>query len=667
VSSCLHHSILDLILKANINRPDQLLLLDDPAFIADMALPDLDFSNLNLGPGTSLEAQYSQFSSLASPGRSRSRSRSSSRQPINLEIPSEHGSSYQLPNPFQHGSSAHKDASAALEYGGDDDALLLDDLGLDFDFEALGLSNAAAAEHSGQAIYPGGLGRSDISASGRVRLDHDAVAGGLAERSELQFDAGGDFPMVFNDEVLPDADAFDITARGQQTENARLVSSISAEAPARRRKAQPKRIHPIADINRQELGNADLNAFQHNYLSNMESARLAQQGRNNTKLAKANARIFVWGNGLGGIGEYIRAQGGANHPLAMFAGDALMEALTGSSVALSEGGNKHYLEDGDEVEFDRRVRPRNDDGDEQPRALYDEYQLMNEDDEFLGQLDDSTEVGRDNAQDLLDHHSSALPWNISRSAYEFQDKDSFALTRAQANYFQRQSSVMSSRPVSELIPARNNQSFNLGSDDDQEPAVGLAFPSSVLSSAPAGSQLGFPATQFEAFGPSALVDTQTAQNSQWLADALENESKNFLEFVRASGEEYYAEVIARRIVAEEDRLKELKNGGGKMRDVVSREEKKGKRAVPFVTMFPEESTSKMVAAQAFLHVCTLATKGEVYVEQELEAPKWPTQPQQWKQKININEGLSVWVWYGEARVLTPVPRKKVDGSDPSDD
>ena len=82
---------------------------------------------------------------------------------------------------------------------------------------------------------------------------------------------------------------------------------------------------------------------------------------------------------------------------------------------------------------------------------------------------------------------------------------------------------------------------------------------------------------FELYGPAAVVDTQIAQESQWIRATLDQESSNFLEFLAAETE-----------------------------------------AVPgatFEQLLPPQEHSKIVAAQGFLHVLALATKGLIKVEQ----------------------------------------------------
>jgi meiotic recombination protein REC8, fungi type len=98
---------------------------------------------------------------------------------------------------------------------------------------------------------------------------------------------------------------------------------------------------------------------------------------------------------------------------------------------------------------------------------------------------------------------------------------------------------------------------------------------------------------FQLYGPAAAVDTQTAAQSQWLAAALDSESRNFLDFVDA-------QIRAKEPMV----LEEPQNGGRGLR-----------QAVTFEDLLPSSEHTRMVAAQAFLHVLTLASKNLVIVRQ----------------------------------------------------
>lgn len=106
---------------------------------------------------------------------------------------------------------------------------------------------------------------------------------------------------------------------------------------------------------------------------------------------------------------------------------------------------------------------------------------------------------------------------------------------------------------------------------------------------------------FQLYGPAAAVDTQTAAQSQWMRAALNQESTNFLDFVRA-------EIFTRMAASAEGQGVEISELA---------EDDEGKM-VTFEGLLPPGEHSKIVAAQAFHHVLTLASKGLVVVKQEDE-------------------------------------------------
>ena len=102
--------------------------------------------------------------------------------------------------------------------------------------------------------------------------------------------------------------------------------------------------------------------------------------------------------------------------------------------------------------------------------------------------------------------------------------------------------------------------------------------------------------EFQLYGPAATVDTQTAMQSQWVKAALDQESTNFLDFVKA-------ELAA---------TEEAEDGDDELGGTVAQLKK-----VSFHQLLPPSQHSKIVAAQAFHHVLALATKGLLKVEQEV--------------------------------------------------
>jgi meiotic recombination protein REC8 len=573
----------------DICSPDQLMLMDDPAFEPDLALPSLpplDFSTLDQG---FKDSQYSMLSSLNSSNAS-GFSNSSQASILGLQIPpsdSDITGQFQLPGRFQLGSSAQKTPSGVNPFDGDEPGLLDD---LDFEFDADGAMvevNAEELERRRTGVYPAGIGRlqSDSAASDRVRRDHEEALIGRPGR----LDDDGDFIMQMDDDmnILPDAEAFPKHQGAKQrgdNESCLEESSVSAEVPMKKRR-QRKALKVISDMDiRLDIRNSELSEWQTNYVQNMAKDKHAKLMRAINKYAVANASIFIWGNGIGGIGRTIRSSGNVPHPLDIFSGDKLKELLTG--VASSPDSRKKRARsafDESDEEKARNVRPRPDLEPQLPRAVGDDVFMPNFDDEMMPYPDDSSgvEQGREAFTPLQDHHSSAMPWNVSASVNSFRHRSS-SVVPGQG----RHSSVVPSRPGSRHPSASPLLGRGrLLSDTDLELPVGGA-----------GSTSGLENEEFEALGPSAAVDTQTAQNSQWVADALETESLNFLEFVRCSHQEAEADLDDQDFQDIDDGTKE--------------------KWVGFETLFPPQESHRVVAAQAFHHVLSLATKNLLRVTQE---------------------------------------------------
>lgn len=170
-----------------------------------------------------------------------------------------------------------------------------------------------------------------------------------------------DFPKFGDEEfVLPDAEAFHELIReapskeGLHRSSSAILqedSSHKSAAPVSRKRRAPKAL-PIDDA--PELRNTDLARWNDDYLVNMAIETKAKLLHNATRLAKKNAAFWVGGSGIGGIGSFSQKT-----PLDIFAGDALMNALT--NVATSVQGKKRNRNEKDDDGSDsdeRRVRTR---------------------------------------------------------------------------------------------------------------------------------------------------------------------------------------------------------------------------------------------------------------------------------------------------------------------
>ena len=168
----------------------------------------------------------------------------------------------------------------------------------------------------------------------------------------------GNIPRFDEDEVvLPTAEPFptrtvlgDVPAVREQSE-----SSEAAEAPLQRKPRAPKQL-PVDE--RQELHNADLAQWKANYVENMKEAAQVKKSHKAPALAKKNAAFWVMGRGIGGIGAGLGASK-LESPLAMFSGNAMMEALTGIKASAAGFKRSRESEEGPDSDSEaRRVRMR---------------------------------------------------------------------------------------------------------------------------------------------------------------------------------------------------------------------------------------------------------------------------------------------------------------------
>ena len=148
---------------------------------------------------------------------------------------------------------------------------------------------------------------------------------------------------------------------------------MSADALLRPKGRAPK---ALPYDNAPELRNADLANWNDNYVRNMANDTHSKIQHRASKVSKQNAAFWVGGSGVGGIGSTIRNRG-LNNPLDMFAGDALMEALT--NVVGSIAGRKRKRDgEGDRESGSEERRARVRDGDVDQLGRIDELPV-NED------------------------------------------------------------------------------------------------------------------------------------------------------------------------------------------------------------------------------------------------------------------------------------------------
>jgi meiotic recombination protein REC8 len=350
-----------------------------------------------------------------------------------------------------------------------------------------------------------------------------------------------------------------------------LVQSESAEAEQRRRPRAGPKVIPLD--NSIELHNRDISDWNKQYKDNMNEALRHKHAHRLVTLAKKNAEHWMLGSGGTSL---LQSDHG---PLNMFTGIKLLEAMTG--LKLTAGGEKRVRDEDPASEDSRRVRSRAEgvSSDEVGRGF--DFQ----DDGYVPLGDDYTiEQGRDQPTPLDDRHmSSVFPWNQSTGSRRPTALFSAGGTSATGGYPLPSLSRRGSRlPTASPLGGRGFDVVN--EDDDFHLAV-----SNVNLGATAEDE-------FELFGPAAQVDTQTAAESQWVRAALDGESANFLEFVKAGIDEADQGHAAAPLGDEED-----ENMMG---------------CIEFDQLLPPKNNTRVVAAQGLLHVLTLVTKHTLVAEQE---------------------------------------------------
>ncbi|KAI5304630.1 hypothetical protein KEM56_006231, partial [Ascosphaera pollenicola] len=366
------------------------------------------------------------------------------------------------------------------------------------------------------------------------------------------------------------------------------VSETTASAKEQQKHSPRKRnIRVLESDERPELRNSHLLEWNEEYLRNMARAKRLKLTHQLPSDARRNAALWVLEQGLGNVGSLI---GGFeyDHMLRIYAGSSLLDSLHHAKIASNGGQFANENHEGD-IEM-HNVR----------NGEYDNGDMMR--DEV-----DEIEMGRNAPPSVVDDYSSQMPWNITASVRGGSHPGSsihsrrlhpslggFSSASNQVGLVGRMSRMTSASPLA----GRSRFSHGPGNPED-DMDIEIDYPGLETSSANGvvGLDVGIPssdagrmATQsgqhdsFELCGPAAAVDTQTAGESQWVRGILEQESKNFLDFIRVRGEEV----------------------DGETRDGM----------ISFSGLLPPETNTKVVATQALMHVLTLATRGALRVEQD---------------------------------------------------
>ena len=204
----------------------------------------------------------------------------------------------------------------------------------------------------------------------------------------------------FEADRLPSAEPFPAVPRPTHvSSDLPTPASPRASCPADLVAAPQRQIRALKEAQpdrRTELQNKDLGDWSNNYLNNMADLARAREQNRSAAQGKKNAAFWVLGQGIGGV----QANFGDDrepHPLALFSGLALLDALMGPDAQRSPGASKRARSLSVETDEGRRVRPRTEEvQDEAARgAREDQLMLGLDDDGILIQGDDYNPVSSD--------------------------------------------------------------------------------------------------------------------------------------------------------------------------------------------------------------------------------------------------------------------------------
>lgn len=206
--------------------------------------------------------------------------------------------------------------------------------------------------------------------------------------------------MGDDDEVrLPSAEPFPPAVRPQPlqpiaspTHRTESVSSESAVAPQR----QTRGPRQVRRDQRTELQNNEIGQWNNNYLRNMNQLARTKDQKRSAAQAKKNAAFWILGQGIGGVQTNFGTDR-EPHPLAMFSGQGLLEALLGPQPQRSPTSSKRSRSMSPQSEERRRVRARTEEGADVARGVVDDGPVMGfDDDGILVQGDDANPVSQEN-------------------------------------------------------------------------------------------------------------------------------------------------------------------------------------------------------------------------------------------------------------------------------
>ncbi|TFB02129.1 Meiotic recombination protein rec8 [Trichoderma ghanense] len=564
--------------RAGKTKRQNIMLEDDPSFDPLAALPNFELlrwdKDLLPYPSQGSASKFSQMTPLGTA----SQGSSSPRHPpalINLQLPpsSQSAASGRIPSDFGNlsplfGKSIHlPDDMGEFQPFGEDEFPSIAGCGLDFDGEGnlIGLFDAEPE------LPPLPVAASPVVGLGLQRVPK-RNRGSIMEEEENLLEFGDDAQQVV--EAIQSVEGNQPMEAQQQV--AETAEGEIAQASARMARSRRPGLNTMLDTSIALPSSVirDWSKINRDHVaSNLKQPRTTTTPAQ----AKKNAMALLYEYGVAHVGAYHQ-KAGLVHPLASeFAGISLKARLQGQEPdeveqlePIKRGRRRKSDEafDGEQEGGNRSTRPRMTEDVELGRG-----EDHNAPDDAHIMFDDNSvpEIGMDAAPPMEDRHSSSMmPWSRPGSAVPG-------------------SSVRGSAQKSKVAPS---PLFNRGSalgvidrhSDPAEPLFGM-------------DDFGSQVSSFQMGGPVGPLDFDQGNNdAQASTQGLDLTSQNFLGYVTEQAE---------------------KTGVTHSRDPRNR------RWIDFEELADPSTHTKAIAAQAFLHVLSLATKNVISVRQDGAAAMQP--------------------------------------------
>lgn len=337
------------------------------------------------------------------------------------------------------------------------------------------------------------------------------------------------------------------------------------------------------------IQNRTMSEWGTNYLQTMAEAQAHAQSQTTLAEARRNAEFWILAQGVAEISQFAGEE--FQHPFTQLTGQQLLDAIREPTPPPTPG---------------KRARSGEDEDNEDQQSKRQRSSLIqgNIDDDAAIMLDEEptydttieAQVGRGQVAPMTER-SDSMPWNVYASSRKTSRLGSVRPNRIAS------SSIAGFAPLDVGVPStvgshrlsrfespldqrRRQSALNLESPQlpSQTPRHAFNVDNGLADSELDIGIQGEMDSDFELPMPD-----DSKVDPQWLAAGLEDEAFNFLTFVKDS------------IMAKQGQDEEMEIS-----------------TVSFVDIVPVEDNTNIVAAQGFMHVLSLATKGLLTVKQEEE-------------------------------------------------